>query len=83
MDKSYEDGWFFCYTKYKVCLKNNSIVVKPYPTKKWLSRNDIEHMLQAREEINLTNKKNYYKKKIRHKPIQKNMFTATEDSCSS
>jgi len=67
MDRGCEEGWFFRYTKYKVCLKNNSVFVKPLSTKKWLSRNDIEHMLQAREEINLTNKKNYYKKKIRSK----------------
>ena len=71
MDKGCEDGWFFRYTKYKVRLKNNSVVVTPYTTKKWLSRNDIEHMLQSREEINLTNKKNYYKKKVKSKSIER------------
>lgn len=70
MDLEEESGWFFCYTKYKVSLKNNSVNVTPFSTKKWLSRKDIEHMLQTKEEINLTNKKNYYKKKLKKKIIE-------------
>lgn len=70
MDLEEESGWFFCYTKYKVSLKNNSVIVTPFSTKKWLSRKDIEHILQTKEEINLTNKKNYYKKKLKKKIIE-------------
>jgi len=64
-----EDGWFFRYTKYKVSLKNNSVIVTPFSTRKWLTRQDIEHMLQTKEEINLTNKKNYYKKKLKKNKV--------------